>query len=167
MTDSRRGSDLLIIDNTDERWKVAEYLREWCGISRRIDIATGNFEIGGLLVMKDAWKQVDEIRILMGDVVSLRTKQAFDEGLSRIKNALDGSLEEEKVANNFLTGVPAIVEGIKSGKIHCRVYRKEKFHAKAYITHARTEVVGAFALVGSSNLSRPGLTANVELNVQS
>jgi hypothetical protein len=27
-------------------------------------------------------------------------------------------------------------------------------------------VVGAFALVGSSNLSRPGLTANVELNVQ-
>ncbi len=48
----------------------------------------------------------------------------------------------------------------------CRVYRKEKFHAKAYITHARLEVVGSSALVGSSNFTYPGLTENIELNVQ-
>jgi HKD family nuclease len=43
---------------------------------------------------------------------------------------------------------------------------QEKFHAKAYITHDRMEVVGSAALVGSSNLSHPGLTENIELNVQ-
>ncbi len=41
-----------------------------------------------------------------------------------------------------------------------------KFHAKAYITPARVEVIGSSALVGSSNLTLPGLTENIELNVQ-
>jgi hypothetical protein len=58
------------------------------------------------------------------------------------------------------------VAALKAGKIECRVYRKEKFHAKAYITHARMEVVGSAALVGSSNFTYPGLTDSVELNVQ-
>ena len=43
---------------------------------------------------------------------------------------------------------------------------KDKFHAKAYITHAKLDVVGAQALVGSSNFTRPGLTQNIELNIQ-
>ena len=76
------------------------------------------------------------------------------------------SLELEKEKNDFLTGVPAIVEALKTGKIECRVYRKDKFHAKAYITHSRLEVVGSSALVGSSNFTFPGLAENVELNVQ-
>ena len=45
-----------------------------------------------------------------------------------------------------------------AGKIECRVYDQDKFHAKAYITHAKLDVVGAQALVGSSNFTRPGLT---------
>ena len=60
----------------------------------------------------------------------------------------------------------AIVEAIQSGKIQCKVYRKEKFHAKAYITHGRAEGEGSFALVGSSNFTYPGLRDNVELNLQ-
>jgi hypothetical protein len=102
----------------------------------------------------------------MGDEVSLRTANAFRQGLLNIRRRLDQSLEQEKERNDFLTGVPAIVEAIRSGKIQCRVYRKDKFHAKCYITHARQEVIGSFALVGSSNLTFPGLTQNVELNVQ-
>jgi phosphatidylserine/phosphatidylglycerophosphate/cardiolipin synthase-like enzyme len=76
------------------------------------------------------------------------------------------SLESEKEKTGFLAGVPGIVDAIRSGKITCRVYRKDKFHAKAYITHARMEVVGSSALVGSANFTYPGLTENIELNVQ-
>src|SRR5207244_6669505 len=103
---------------------------------------------------------------LMGDEVDLRTMRAFEAGLSGVVQQLDASLEKEKEQNAFLTGVGAIVEAIRSGKIACRVYRKKKFHAKAYITHARLEVVGSSALVGSSNFTLPGLTENIELNVQ-
>jgi superfamily II DNA or RNA helicase len=163
---SKTGSELFIVDNSDEDWKVLRYLHDWCQISSGIDIATGYFEIGALLGLKDEWQKVDHIRVLMGDEVSLRTKAAFSQGLTAVRNRLDASLEEEKASNDFLAGVPAVVEAIRAGKIACRVYRKAKFHAKAYITHARLEVVGSFGLIGSSNFTFPGLTENIELNVQ-
>lgn len=163
---SDKASQLFIVDNSNTDWKVKSYLAEWCELSQSIDIATGYFEIGALLVLKDGWQKVDKIRLLMGDEVSMRTAQAFDKGLKRVMGRLDGSLDAEKVKNDFLDGVPAIVDGIRSGKLECRVYRKDKFHAKAYITHGRSAVVGSFALVGSSNFTVPGLTDNIELNVQ-
>lgn len=162
----RSGSELFIVDNSDGDWKVRSYLSDWCDLSQAIDIATGYFEIGALLCLKEKWQSVDRIRILMGDEVSLRTKRAFAEGLRKAAERLDQSLEAEKAQNDFLQGVPAIVEAIRSGKIQCRVYRKDKFHAKAYITHGRAAVIGSFGLVGSSNFTFPGLSDNVELNVQ-
>jgi superfamily II DNA or RNA helicase len=163
---SKTGSELFIVDNSDEDWKVLRYLHDWCQLSKRLDIATGFFEISALLGLKDEWQKVDGIRILMGDEVSKRTKAAFAAGLAYVRGRLDDSLEKEKEHNDFLAGVPAIVEAIRSGRIACRVYRKAKFHAKAYITHARLEVVGASGLVGSANFTYPGLTENIELNVQ-
>jgi superfamily II DNA/RNA helicase len=163
---STTGSELFIVDNSAEEWKVQRYLHDWCQISKGLDVATGHFEIGGLLSLGEEWQKLDQLRILMGGEVTARTQKAFQETLAGITARLDGSLEEEKQKNHFLEGVPAVVEGIRSGKIQCRVYRKDKFHAKAYITHGRLEVVGSSALVGSSNLSAPGLTENIELNVQ-
>src|SRR5262249_35389419 len=159
---SKTGSELFIVDNSDEDWKVLRYLHDWCQISKGIDIATGYFEIGALLSLRDEWQKVDCIRILMGDEVTRRTKAAFAEGLALVRDRLDTSLEMEKLTNDFLVGVPAIVDAIRSGKIACRVYRQAKFHAKAYITHARLEVVGSSGLVGSSNFTHQGLTENIE-----
>ena len=99
--------------------------------------------------------------------MSARTRQALLEGLKqRTEQILDQSIEEQKEQNDFLNGVPAIVDGIRSGKIECKVYAKKKFHAKAYITHPKVKVIGSVALVGSSNFTLPGLTENVELNIQ-
>ena len=163
---SQTGSELFIVDNSEEDWKVVRYIHDWCQISKAIDVATGYFEIGSLLSLGDEWQKVDKIRILMGDEVSLRTKSAFVKGLGKATQKLDWSVENEKEGNDFLVGVQSIVEGLRSGKIECRIYRKDKFHAKAYITHARLEVVGSSALVGSSNFTFPGLNENIELNVQ-
>lgn len=162
----KTGNDLFIVDNSDEDWKVLNYLSEWSDISSRFDIATGYFEIGSLLALDSKWQKLDQIRILMGDEVTKRTQRALVDGIARVKGLLDDSVEREKQKNDFLTGVPAIVDAITSGKIKCRVYTKKKFHAKAYITHSKLAVVGSSALVGSSNFTFPGLTGNVELNVQ-
>jgi superfamily II DNA or RNA helicase len=163
---SVRGQDLFIVDNSDEQWKALRYLHDWCDIAKALDIATGYFEIGSLLALDGQWQKLDSIRILMGDEVSARTQDAFVKAVNGVKKKLDDSIEGEKEKNDFLTGVPAIVEALQSGKISCRVYRDRKFHAKAYITHARMEVIGSTALVGSSNFTKPGLTDNVELNVR-
>lgn len=162
----RPGGELFIVDNADERWKVQRYLHDWCDIANSFDVATAYFEIGALLTLDGKWQQLEKLRILMGDEVSKRTKKAFEAGLAQITFWLDDSIEAAKEEDDFLSGVPAIVEAIKSGKIQARVYRKKKFHAKAYITHAKLDVVGAAALVGSSNFTYPGLHENVELNIQ-
>lgn len=163
---AKRSSDLFIVDNSDDQWKAARYLRDWCDVAKSMDVATGYFEIGALLALDGQWQKMEHIRILMGDEVSLCTRQAFEKALSGLAQKLDDSIEVEKEKNDFLGGVPAIVEALRAGKIQCRVYKERKFHAKAYITHAKLDVIGPVALVGSSNFTYPGLTDNVELNVR-
>ena len=107
-TNHATGSELFIVDNSEEDWKALRYLRDWCQLSKSIDIATGYFEIGALLALDGEWQKVDKIRILMGDEVSKRTKTAFEKGLRTITSKLDDSLEKEKTKNHFLTGVRII-----------------------------------------------------------
>jgi hypothetical protein len=158
---------LFIVDNAPDGRNGLGYLREWSELASGIDVATGYFEIGALLDLDGAWQKFDKIRVLMGDEISHTTKKALLLAVQgRAEAHLDESLEADKVANPFLTGVDAVVDAIKTGKIECRVYNKDKFHAKAYITHGRFDVIGSQALVGSSNFTRPGLTQNVELNIK-
>lgn len=150
----------FIVDNTADDWKALHYVREWCDISSAIDIATGHFEIGAFLALDGAWQKVDKIRLLIGGETSRTTADA-------IAAALDTSIVvERQTGDAFLTGVEAVVDSIRGGKIEIRVYKPKKFHAKAYITYSKLKVVGSAALVGSSNFTRPGLTQNVELNVK-
>ena len=158
---------VFIIDNRAEEGteKVEEYLGRWCNFSETIDIATGYFEIGALRRMDGQWQKLDKIRILMGDETSKSSKSII---LNSIKRRLDESFDKEKDENHFQTGIPAIMEAIRSGKIEIRVYTKHKFHAKLYITHPRKELGldASFALVGSSNFTIPGISKNIEMNVR-
>ncbi len=164
---SPEGGELFIVDNSDGGWTGLRYLQDWTEIATSFDIATGFFEIGGLLGLDGRWQNLEKIRVLMGAEVTHSTRAAFLKATKgRAEERLDASLEDEKIAEPFLHGVPAIVDALRSKQIECRVYTKDKFHAKAYITHSKLEVVGPRALVGSSNFTRPGLTQNVELNIQ-
>lgn len=97
----------------------------------------------------------------------IRSRKAIlDAVRARAVEVLDSSIESDKPSNPFLQGVPAILEALRARQIECRVYDRDKFHAKAYITHAKLEVVGSQALVGCSNFTAPGLTKNVELDIQ-
>jgi superfamily II DNA or RNA helicase len=167
MTADSKGRDLFIVDNSVSGWTGLRYLEEWAGIAKAFDIATGYFEIGAVLALDGKWQPLEKIRILMGAEMTHRTRKAlFDAVRSRAVEILDRSIEIDKESNPFLHGVPAILAALRSRQIECRVYDREKFHAKAYITHAKLEVVGSQALVGSSNFTAPGLTKNIELNIQ-
>ena len=121
----KQGGDLFIVDNSDESWKALRYLHEWADIAHSFDIATGFFEIGSLLALDGQWQKLDTLRILMGDEVSRRTKKALLAGIKAgAEQALDASIEAVKEGNDFLAGVPAIVEAIRGGRIQCRAYTK-------------------------------------------
>ncbi|NCN96417.1 MAG: hypothetical protein GW928_02900 [Rhodoferax sp.] len=93
----KSGNDLFIVDNSDDDWKVLNYLAEWTDISNKFDIATGYFEIGSLLALDGKWQKLDQIRILMGDEVTRRTQRTLNDGVGRIQGLLDASIEREKL----------------------------------------------------------------------
>ena len=170
------NNNLYIVDNASDAQSVKNYLSQWCDVSKQMDIATGYLEIGGLLELDTNWQKLDKIRIILGNEVTKRTKDVIDTAVSAILARLHNSINGEHEKNEFLTGVPAILDALKSGKIECRVFDKSKFHAKAYITYFRDEyknqfiqamnIPAGYALVGSSNFTKAGLTQNIELNVQ-
>lgn len=170
------ANDLYIVDNLAENRTVKHYLTEWCDISKQIDVATGYFEVGGLLELAEKWQGLDKIRIIMGSEVTKRTSEILKTISDKIIDIFDESIEHEKHKNTFLIDVPAIMEALRSRKIECRVFDKDKFHAKAYITYFKDDyhsqfipsmnIPSGYALVGSSNFTKAGLTKNIELNVQ-
>ena len=120
-----------------------------------------------MLALDGQWQKLEKIRILMGDETVRRTKRLLLEAIKeRNARVIDQDIESIKDDNPFLNGLEAIISGLVNGQIECRVYNKSKFHAKAYITHPKLEVIGSKALVGSSNFTKPGLTQNIELNIQ-
>ena len=128
-SENRKGGDLFIVDNGDKDWKVLRYLHDWADLAHTFDIATVYFEIESLLALDGQWQKLNKLRILMGDEVSARTRKTLLEGTRRIVIILDASIEAEKEKNDFLSGVPAIVQAFHKKQIECRVYIKEKFHA--------------------------------------
>ena len=167
---------LYVVDNSSEEQSVKQYLTEWCSVSKQMDIATGYLEIGGLLDLDQNWQKLEKIRIILGNEVTKRTKEVIDKVVEAMLARLSDSVDDEQERNEFLIGVPAIVDAMKTRKIECRVYDKDKFHAKAYITYFRDDyrdqfissmnLPNGYALVGSSNSTHAGLTKNIELNVQ-
>lgn len=170
------NNNLYIVDNSTEEQSVKTYLKDWCMVSKQIDIATGYLEIGGFLELDTYWQKVDKIRIILGNEMTKRTKDVIDQVVEYLLSGIKKSIDKEQEKNEFLIGVPAVLDAMKSGKIECRVYDKNKFHAKAYITYFRDEyktglipamnVPSGYALVGSSNFTKAGLTQNIELNIQ-
>ena len=124
---------LFIIDNSSEANSVKSYISQWCSISKQLDIASGYFEVGGLLALGEEWQKLDKIRIILGNEVTKRTKNIIDEVASMMIEHFRESLENEQEKNELLIGVPAILNAMRSGKIECRVVDSNKFHAKAYI----------------------------------
>jgi hypothetical protein len=80
---SKTGDELFIVDNSDDDWKVLRCLRDWCDLSKGINVATGYFEIGSLFALDGEWLERDTSRILTDDEVSNRINAGFAQGLAQ------------------------------------------------------------------------------------
>ena len=107
------NNNLFIVDNMSRNKSVKHYLTEWCSISKQMDIATGYFEIDGLLELENKWQTMDKIRIILGSEVTKRTREVIEQVVSFLISKLDDSIENEKDKNEFLIGVPAILHALK------------------------------------------------------
>ena len=127
------------------------------------DIATGFFEMGALLALDGYWQAVKHIRLVMGDETTKRTRREL---LAHAVQQTDDSIEAAKERDDFTTleGLEAVRAALRGGQIRARIYSRAKFHAKAHRLETKGQPVD-YAFIGSSNLTEPGLTENVELNL--
>jgi len=135
------------IDNED--LKLAEILDLLLRKESRADIASGYFNLSGFALVREALKGAPRIRLLLSKEQGAGGElypTGFRQDLTRTPfQAETRALAEELIA--FL----------KRPEVEVRLYTKGFFHGKAYI-------FDHVAIVGSSNFTRAGLTANTELN---
>ena len=130
---ARPGSELFIVDNSNDDWKVPPLPARLVQVFRKTRLILPRVisNIGSLLALADEWQKVDSIRILMGDEVSLRTRKPRSRGArpaSQIESRLDASLEAEKDKNAVFWSVCPVIVGpcAPLGKIRCRVLPQRK-----------------------------------------
>lgn len=152
-----------ILDNRNDN-SVLNSLKRLLPEAKRLDVATGYFEIGSLLALDSFWNSLEKMRILMGDETTKRTKRELEEA---VKTLSDESIEREKEKDDSLQGLAAIKQSLQSGHITTKVYAKAKFHAKAMLMKMKPPHLSNYGLVGSSNFTEPGLCRNIELNLLS
>ena len=151
----------VIIDNRGEN-TVLRALQRLLPNLQKMDVATGVFEVGSLLLLEGLWQDLDRIRVLMGNETTKTTKKVIIEALLKVS---DESIEREKEHDDALTGLAAVRDAIAAKQIRLRTYAKAKFHAKSYLMESKDASPVDFAIVGSSNFTRPGLMQNLELNL--
>jgi len=150
-----------IIDNRNGN-TVLNALNQLLLNLKKLDIATGFFEVGSFLQIEPNWHTPDQIRILMGNETSKTTKKVIIESALAHSN---NSIEQQKERDDALTGLEALKDAITGKKVQLKAFTAAKFHAKSYLMESRDPSPVDFAIVGSSNFTRPGLTKNVELNL--
>ena len=156
-----------IIDN--ERRGFADVLQD---ISTRHDclsIATGYWDLPGTELIFDKIKGYKSVRLLIGQeplIPRHRNKLRLDTVTPETEfpdKDISFDLEQLEHDGNYRGLISRIKEMIDKGRLEVRVYRKSFLHAKCYIfgDYANQEAVG---IIGSSNFTKAGLTANTELN---
>lgn len=174
-----------IIDN--RKIKAGDYINSYLPIIEHLDISTGYFDIEGYAIIRDGLEaQLDkstkfEFRLLMGaDSIRIKVPKSFEELMDQTTdNSSTGpwpdiaeddtaSLETSIASMNLGSGQDAI-NGLR------RMLEKKAVQVrrgKSRFNHSKCYILGNEAvLVGSSNLTRPGLGAanedsryNYELN---
>ncbi|MDP2919395.1 MAG: helicase-related protein [Dehalococcoidia bacterium] len=177
-----------LIDNQDLR--LSDALSELIPHATVARFAVGYFFISGFNALADKIGKLDKLQLLIGTTSSKETIEQLALGYRR-RELIEEKLREqrfvavERAIGETVTSIrqeiselqpgereektiATLAELITSGKIEVKVYTRGTLHAKAYIfdyRHPQPNSKG-IGIVGSSNLTEPGLTVNSELNVQ-
>ena len=146
-----------------------------------VSIASGYFNAEGFAMVADRLEQASRVRLLLGaepippparplrkpgdpkgeqleSQMVAHELEKTDTGMLRDRDHLEFDPKTDRA-------VCRLLEYLKSGKIEVKRYEKAFLHGKAYLFG--TDLFGSpeGVLVGSSNFTAAGLTANLELNL--
>ncbi len=150
--------DSSLIDNS--KLKLFSELQKILSEQKRLDIASGYFNLGGFQLIKDELKKSKKFRLLIGRTPERDDRKLIDD-LFELKNAYEQAiktdLEDEDLKKEKKESATDLIDFLKRKEVEVRLYDKTFLHGKAYI-------FDRLVITGSSNFTYSGLTANTELN---
>lgn len=149
-----------LIDNS--RVSLSEVIRKVAPDYKKLSIATGYWDLEGTLLIFDLLKEYDEVRLLIGrEPLIKRYKQTAEPDFPELDFFKDlESLLPTDELRNLTIGMREMIE---QGRLKVKVWKKSFLHAKSFI-FGDYDSDSAVGIIGSSNFTKAGLTANTELN---
>ncbi len=174
-----------IYDNIDRN--LCEGLKTVLAGARAASVCTGYFHLHGWDLLAPYVEgfvgdtEASSCRILVGMQRPAEEEVRAQESLLRSPVPSDGptrALLTRKITEGFKKqiefGLPSddaestlrrLAEQLRAGKVRVKLYLRHPLHAKLYLVERPDPVTPLVGFVGSSNLTRPGLTGQGELNV--
>jgi len=126
---------------------------------RQAAVATGYFDLGAWELLREDLRRLERFRLLLGVQPDV-TNQAIEtldlrQHYARLAKA---DLEAAPLDLEHAEQVDSLIEFLRRTDVEVRLYRERFLHAKAYL-------FPQLSIVGSSNLTRAGLTTNAELDL--
>lgn len=158
-----------IIDN--KNITLFNYTKKLFKNSKQVKIAVGYFFLSGWDTIKNLLPENpphDYLKIIIGDETDQTTAKTLKTAHLKLKSQVLESITE----SSNKEALEKLYELLRNNKLNIKIYTNGKLHAKLYLFLEHPEeldtehgVSPGVAIVGSSNLSRPGFTTNKELNV--
>lgn len=150
-----------IPDFTDnEQYKLSATLDTLIGeyAERDLDIATGFFSPDVWKVVGNSFEQLDTLRLMLGKEPDMPVERRGLELAKFFRQRLRQELEGAEFESVRTQMVDSLVAFLRRDSVQVRLFDDPFLHAKAYL-------FPGYSIVGSSNLTFPGLMHNSELNV--
>lgn len=150
-----------IIDNN--RTKLLDTIIRLSPQYKDLSIATGYWDLESMRLLLTQLRNLSKIRLLIGREPLIPRYQLEKPELDYPDQDFKYDLSNIKQDSDLKDLITEIKEWITDGKLEVKVYRKNFLHAKCFIfgTYDSPEAVG---IIGSSNMTKNGLTHNSELN---
>lgn len=181
-----------IIDN--RQLNLKDEINDKLDGSERVKFAVGYLYLSGFYHIAEKMENLEEVKLLIGSNLNRDLTEALaetlpgDEDIASVveqnthQRPADRDKTKKKIGNSVIRNVQALphtvrrqkeitklVELVRGGKVHIKVYTKHTLHAKAYIFKYKQDIASAAAaegigIIGSSNLTMSGFHHNTELN---
>lgn len=152
-------------------------LRQAGRVPTELSVASAYFNPQGLELIAHEARHIGKIRLLLGvepEPESIRarrgpldptepefTRRRVRENLSRLEKGLRHDRDTLPFDADDDRAVRTLLDFLRSGRVEVRRYERHFLHAKAFVFRGDDRGV----IVGSSNLTRAGLSTNLELNL--
>ena len=163
-----------VIDNREHR--LADVLNELLGHfqSRSLDIATAYFTVSGFELVRRGLERIGSLRLLLGAEPTTGEHIGLRPDARAIPTRLVEHLEQAPFTEGTLRLVEDLTAFLRRDSVEVRLVEKGFLHAKCYLIYGDKpsgqrilfdRFQPLIGIVGSSNLTGPGLTSNRELNL--